>query len=204
MPIEQGHMIRNSRNLRASQLPLLGAIFGLLLYGGVAGAASELPSLGENSVLNVARETSLGRSVYVRLLSAGVIETSPLLDRYINDLGYRLLAGVENRVRDYRFFILRDDSVNAFALPGGFIGVNRGLIMRANTQHQLASVLAHEIAHVELMHGMESLEKGSEINTAALLALVAGLLLGGVDSQAGSALAIGERRKPAGDGQLYA
>ena len=57
----------------------------------------------------VARETRLGQSVYDRLLSAGVIETSPLLDRYINDLGFRLLAGVENRVRDYRFFILRDD-----------------------------------------------------------------------------------------------
>lgn len=163
-----------------------------MLIASVATASSELPSLGENSAFNVARETSLGRSVYDRLMDAGVIETDPLLDRYINDLGLRLLAGVENRVRDYRFFILRNDSINAFALPGGFVGINRGLIMRANTQHQLASVLAHEIAHVELAHGMESLQKSNELSNAAMLALLAGLVLGAaVDSQAGTALAFG-------------
>ena len=139
MPIEQDHMIRYSRDSRAPVSRLLPALFALLMsFSGIAGAASELPSLGENSAINIARETSLGRSVYDRLLNAGVIETNPLLDRYINDLGFRLLAGVENRVRDYRFFILRDDSVNAFALPGGFIGINRGLIMRTRSQHQLA------------------------------------------------------------------
>ena len=163
----------------------------LVLVAGVTAAASELPSLGENAAFNVARETRLGRSVYDRLLSAGVVETNPLLDRYINDLGFRLLAGVENRVREYRFFILRDDSVNAFALPGGFIGVNRGLIMQARSQHQLASVLAHEIAHVELMHGMESLQKSSELSNAALLTMLAGLVLSSVDPQAGSAVLFG-------------
>ena len=184
-------MIRYSRDSRAPVSRLLSVFCGLLtVFAGAAAASSELPSLGDNSALGIARETSLGRSVYERLMNAGVVESDPLLDRYINDLGLRLLAGVENRVRDYRFFILRDDSVNAFALPGGFIGINRGLIMRANSQHQLASVMAHEIAHVELAHGMESLQKGSELSNAALLALIAGLVLGAtVDPQAGSALA---------------
>ncbi len=168
---------------------LVGLVF--LLLGTLANSSSELPALGENSLFNIERETRLGRSVYERLLESGLVETHPLLDRYINDLGLRLLAGIDNQVRDYRFFIVRDNSINAFALPGGFIGVNRGLIMQARTQHQLASVLAHEIAHVRLMHGMEMMEKGSELNTRAILTMLAGLLLGGVDSQVGSAVLFG-------------
>lgn len=130
----------------------------------------------------------LGRSVYEQLLSADLVETDPLLDRYINDLGFRLLAGIDNRVRDYRFFIVRNDAVNAFAVPGGYIGINRGLIAQARTQHQLASVMAHEIAHVELRHGLDSMEKASEVSTKTILAMIAGLALGG---PAGSAVIYG-------------
>jgi len=156
-----------------------------------ASPSTELPSLGENSAINIERETQLGNSVYEKLLTRGYIETDPLLDRYINDLGFRLLAGLDNRMRDYRFFIIRDDAVNAFALPGGYIGVNRGLIREARTQHQLASVLAHEIAHVRLRHGMDMMEKGQGLNTAAILSMVAGLLLGTVDSEVGQAVLFG-------------
>ena len=163
----------------------------ILLLPDTLAAATELPSLGENSLFNIERETRLGRSVYDRLLENGLVETHPMLDRYINDLGFRLLAGVDNRVRDYRFFIVRDDSVNAFALPGGFIGINRGLIMQTRSQHQLASVLAHEIAHVRLRHGIDMMEKSKEVSNKALLTLLAGLLLGGVDSQVGSAVMFG-------------
>ena len=161
-------------------------------FGFPAAANSELPSLGENSAFNIKQETALGRSVYERLLAAGLVETNPLLDRYINDLGFRLLTGIGNRVRDYRFFLVRDDSINAFALPGGYIGINRGLIRIARTQHQLASVLGHEIAHVELRHGMDMMAKGSEINSATLLTMLAGLVLGAaVDSEVGAALLYG-------------
>jgi len=173
---------------RCARLALLGV---LSLLACIVAASSDLPSLGENSAFNIERETRLGRSVYDRLLDSGLVETDPLLDRYINDLGYRLLAGIDNRAREYRFFIVRDDSVNAFALPGGFIGVNRGLIGYAQTQHQLASVMAHEIAHVELTHGMDMLDKASTVNTGALMTLLAGLLLSSVDSQVGSAVAFG-------------
>jgi len=161
------------------------------LPGFVASASTELPSLGENSTINIERETRIGRSVYVQLLARGYIETDPLLDRYINDLGFRLLAGLDNRMRDYRFFIIRDDSVNAFALPGGYIGINRGLIREARTQHQLASVMAHEIAHVRFRHGMDSMEKGEGLNTAAILSMIAGLLISAVDTQAGAAVLYG-------------
>ena len=181
---------RNPHRCRKSRLaPLLAVLLAGFIAG--AGANSELPSLGENASFNIEREYELGRSVYDRLMAGGLIETHPLLDRYINDLGFRLLAGIENQVREYRFFIVRDDSVNAFALPGGYIGINRGLIWQSRNQHQLASVMAHEIAHVHLRHGMNMIEKGQELSTAALLTTLAGLVLGSVDSQAGAALLYG-------------
>ncbi|MFT5218866.1 MAG: putative Zn-dependent protease [Gammaproteobacteria bacterium] len=169
-------------------------LIGLLLavvYSQDSSAATELPMLGENAALNIEQEKKLGYSVYKKLLERDLIETDALLDRYINDLGDRLLAGIENRVRKYRFFIVKDGSVNAFALPGGYIGVNYGLIAQTRNQHQLASVLAHEIAHVELMHGLDLMEKGQKMNNATLLAVLAGLLLGGVDSQVGAAVVYG-------------
>jgi predicted Zn-dependent protease len=177
--------------VKASTLKCLVAALLLAPCAGRIAASSELPSLGANSSFNIDRETRLGYSVYERLLAVGLVETNPLVDRYINDLGYRLLAGIENRARDYRFFIMRDDAVNAFALPGGYIGINRGLIAYAQTQHQLASVMAHEIAHVELTHGMDMMAKSSELSTAAVLSMLAGLLLGSVDQQAGSAVLFG-------------
>lgn len=155
-------------------------------------ANSALPQLADRSRMSIERETRLGEGVYNRLLSLGYVETQPLLDRYINDLGYRLLAGVDNRVRDYRFFIMRDNSVNAFALPGGFVGINRGLILKARTQHQLASVVAHEIAHVHLRHGLDMMERGRSLSNAALMAMLAGMLLGAAtDSNVGAAALYG-------------
>ena len=189
-PIDGVVMPEHSRRLQDFALSArLGVVaILLLLISFTSSARSDLPSLGENASINIEREMKLGRSVYKKLLSVGLVETNPLLDRYINDLGFRLLAGIDNRVRDYRFFIVRDDAVNAFAVPGGYIGINRGLIAQARTQHQLASVMAHEIAHVELRHGLDSMEKASEVSTASILAMIAGLVIGG---QAGSAVLYG-------------
>lgn len=166
-------------------------LLALLLCWQSLAASSELPQLGEDARINIERESRIGESVYAKLMQNGLIETDPLLDRYINDLGFRLLAGIDNRVRDYRFFIVQNDAVNAFALPGGYIGINRGLIRKALTQHQLASVMAHEIAHVQLRHGLDLMQKGRAVSNATVLAMLAGLLLGGIDSQVGAAVVYG-------------
>jgi predicted Zn-dependent protease len=188
-PLQMPQRIHQSSQRRRWLRPLVVALLALVCSYVLA--SSELPSLGEDSAINIERETRLGASVYERLLAAGLVETNPLLDRYLNDLGHRLLIGLGIRLREYRFFILRDDAVNAFALPGGYIGINRGLIAYAQNQHQLASVMAHEIAHVRLMHGLDMMKKSGEINTATMLTMLAGLLLGTVDSQVGSAVLFG-------------
>ncbi len=153
-------------------------------------ADDELPILGEHAAFNIDQETEIGKSIYGQLLSRGLVETHALLNRYINDLGTRLLSTLDNRVRDYHFFIVRDSGINAFALPGGYIGINAGLILKAQTQHQLASVMAHEIAHVRLRHGIKLVEKSQSTGKAVLLTILAGLLAGG-GSDLGAALVYG-------------
>ncbi len=170
------------------QLVVLLIVISLLSFSDLQ-ADEELPELGENAAFNIEQENEIGRKFYRHLLSRGLIETHPLLDRYLSDLGARLLSVLDHRVRDYHFFIVRDGSINAFALPGGYIGVNVGLILRAQTEHQLASVLAHEIAHVRLRHGIKLMEKAEGVNGAAIAAILAGILAGGGDL--GAALIFG-------------
>ncbi len=156
-----------------------------------ARSIDDLPLLGENSAINIEQEYKIGANFYRHLLERAVIETDPILDGYINELGAKLLSGIENRVRDYTFFIVKDFGVNAFAVPGGFIGINIGLITRAQNQDQLASVLAHEIAHVRLMHSLQLMQKSNSVGNAAMLSILAGLLLGSYDSEIASALVFG-------------
>ena len=153
-------------------------------------ADGELPVLGEHAAFNLEQETEIGERFYQHLLARGLIETHPLLNRYINDLGARLLSALDHRVRNYRFFIVRDSSINAFALPGGYIGIHVGLILNARTEDQLASVMAHEIAHVRLKHGLKLMEKSSSVTSATIITMLAGLLAGG-STDLGAALVYG-------------
>jgi len=153
-------------------------------------ADEDLPLLGENAAINLEEERRLGYSFYRQLLARGIVETNPVLNNYLNELGARLLTNIDHRVRNYHFFIVKDFGINAFAVPGGFIGVNIGLILGAQNQNQLASVMAHEIAHVRLMHSMQAMERASGGNLS-FLSMLAGLLLGGVDPELGAAVMYG-------------
>ncbi len=170
----------------------LAVVLGLVatVFVGSAIADDELPILGEHAAFNIDQEVKIGKKIYEQLLSRGLVETHALLNRYINDLGSRLLSTLDNRVRDYHFFIVRENSINAFALPGGYIGINVGLILKAKTEHQLASVMAHEIAHVRLRHGIKLVEKSHSTGNTVLLTILAGLLAGG-GSDLGAALVYG-------------
>jgi len=170
---------------------LSGLFMGLFFMVTPILANDPLPLLGENSAISLAQEKSIGQQFYEQLLAEDLVETSPILDRYINDLGNRLLSSMQNRSREYRFFIVKSASVNAFAVPGGYIGINAGLVKKARTQHQLASVLAHEIAHVKLRHGLDLYEKSGDINNLTALSVLTGIFLGGVSSDLGNALIFG-------------
>jgi len=162
-------------------------IFIKLVSSGVI-ADPELPLLGANASFNLKKEVELGQGLYSKLKEQGYVIEDPLLSRYLQDIGETLLSALELRFRDYHFFLVKDSSINAFAAPGGFIGVNAGLIAVSDSEDELASVLAHEIAHVELMHSMQMLEKASEINMASLISVLAAILIGGQNPDVASAI----------------
>lgn len=178
-----GH-IKNSYCLKPPVLLLWLVIF----IASPVFADIELPLLGENASLNLEKEIELGRGLYLKLKEHGYVIDDPLLSRYLSDIGQSLLTSLEYRSRDYHFYLVKDSSINAFATPGGYIGVNVGLIAMTANEDELASVLAHEIAHVELMHSMQMIEKSKDVNMASVIAILAAILVSGSNPEAASAV----------------
>ncbi len=94
----------------------------------------------------------MGEAVVRQIRGAGAYLEDPEVNDYLNLLGQRLVTAIPSSVSGFEFFAVADPSINAFALPGGFIGVNTGLILLAQNESELASVLAHEISHVTQHH----------------------------------------------------
>ena len=154
------------------------ALLGQTL-GGVA-AANELPDFGSpaDAVLNKTREGQLGRTVMMQLYNAGVVVDDPLLTEYIQSLGSQIASHANNGDHRFRFFVVEDNRINAFAMPGGFIGVHTGLILASENESELAGVLAHEVSHVTQRHIARSLYDAQRTNIMTMAAMLAAALLG--------------------------
>lgn len=138
-----------------------------------------LPDLGSGSIsiLMGTREAYIGRSIVNELRRSGLVLEDPELTEYVQNLGSRLAASASNGQTEFRFFIVKDDSINAFALPGGYIGVHSGLFLRTNTESELASVLAHEVAHVTQRHVARRFEASSGMNLKSIAVLLGAIAL---------------------------
>lgn len=159
-------------------------LFGLL---SVATNAQNIPHLGSASdqLWAKSEELDLGKAVYDKLLQQGDIYQSPADQDYLVYLGQKIGGNVSTR-SGLRFFITNARSINAFASLGGYIGINAGLILATENEHELAGVIAHEIAHVSQEHIARTLlsAKGRQIgNLAAAAASV--LVATQSDSDAG-------------------
>jgi predicted Zn-dependent protease len=139
--------------------------------------AQGLPELGDpsQSLLSSVQERKLGESIMRQIRGGGYLN-DPEVNGYLNDLGNRLVAAVPGAPFDFEFFAMADSSINAFALPGGFVGVNSGLILLTQNESELASVLAHEITHVTQHHIARSLGNQRDAVIATLAALAAAVL----------------------------
>ena len=127
-------------------------VFSILaiLIAGTGSADDNLPDIGSPSdaILSRNLEAQIGRQIYFSLIESGKVITDPELQEYIQDIGMRLVANARTDGQRYQFFIVNDPVINAFALPGGYIGVHTGLILATKNESELAGVLAHEISHV--------------------------------------------------------
>jgi beta-barrel assembly-enhancing protease len=124
------------------------------------------------ATISTQQEVEMGRQYAAQISAELPIIQDPEINRYINVLGDSLAELSDDRNLDWHFFVVDSKEVNAFALPGGFIYVNRGLIERADQLDQLAGVLGHEIGHVTRRHSVKLMEKEQAANITVTLGCV--------------------------------
>lgn len=148
-----------------------------------------IPDIGETAAtaLTLTDEKQMGEAVVRNIRRAGKLVTDPVLTAYINNLGNKLVSVSNNKYYRFKFFIVDDNSINAFALPGGFIGVHYGLILASRNESELASVLAHEVAHVTQRHHARAYDMGKNYQTPVLAAIIAAIVLGASGNELGQA-----------------
>ncbi len=137
--------------------------------------AEGLPDLGDasQSDFTPAQERRLGENIMREVRADRSYYDDAEATDYISNLGNRLVSRGADTRQDFDFFLIRDPQINAFALPGGFIGVHTGLILAAQSESEVAGVMAHEIAHVTQRHisRMIAQQKQSQILSIAALAV---------------------------------
>ncbi|HON59281.1 MAG TPA: M48 family metalloprotease [Smithella sp.] len=124
-------------------------------------------------------EKKLGKEFYQKLEESHLIYKNKSLCDYINRIGNRILAQTKKAPFDFNFYIVDSSAINAFATPGGYIYINKGLILAAKSEAELAGVIAHEVGHANARHIASLIEKSKKLNVAALTAVLASILLGG-------------------------
>lgn len=149
------------------------------LVGQSRAADIELPDIGLSASAGVPEEdeNQYARQLLRAMRNAGVLVEDPLAQEYLLTLANRLSEHSNRPEQRYAFVILRDPSLNAFATPGGLIAVHTGLFASAESESELAAVLAHEIAHVTQKHIVRAIERQQKAQWPILLASLAALAL---------------------------
>ena len=139
-----------------------------------------LPDIGNPSSAGMtpANEKQLGASLLRWLRQNNLISNDPIIQSYIHSLGYQLVANSDESRQPYTFFVVNDPSINAFAAPGGYIGIHTGLILTTETEDELAGVMAHEIAHITQRHMARTYQSAKRHQLATAVALLAAVLIG--------------------------
>ncbi len=150
---------------------------GALLLCSVAAAAqrNDLPSFGESGVLPVGQEYTMGRVWLMRYRAAVPAVEDPLLQSYLEELVYTLAETSELKDRRLQLITVDNPTINAFAVPGGVVGVHNGLVRQAGTEAELASVLTHELAHVSQRHFSRGVEDRERSRIPSMVGLLGGL-----------------------------
>ena len=140
--------------------------------------AEGLPDLGESAQteFSPAAERRIGEAIMHDIRRDPAWLDDPEVSAYLNRLGNRLAAQSTESRQEFEFFALKDSTLNAFAMPGGYIGVHTGLILAAASESELASVLAHEISHVTQRHLARLMNKAGQGQISSMLALAVAIL----------------------------
>src|SRR6186713_576229 len=180
----------NSRRLKHLLVAML-VVHLVLPPVALAQGANDLPDIGSpaSSALSLDDEYRIGLQVMRQLRDEGQILDDPEATEYLQALGSRIAgqATLDSAQRLNLFFVSQS-SINALALPGGFIGVNYGLVLATRNESQLAGVLAHEIAHVTQRHIARRVRTQGRQSIATMAAILASILLGAATGSSDAAM----------------
>ena len=176
-------MIRPAMNNLLIFLRKSGLIFVLAASVLLAQTQSSWAFLDQFKSLSIEKEKEIGEQFFLELQQQVPIIDDPFLTSYINHLGQRLVAQLGPHPFKYKFYIIQDPSMNAFAVPGGYIFLNSGMIAMADREGEVAGVIAHEISHIYYRHMARMMEKSRAVTVASIIAGLASIFLGGALAQ---------------------
>ena len=150
----------------------ISAITGIVHAG-----ETPLPDIGSSAgtVASPEEQRQYGFYMLHELRNQNVVLEDELLNDYVNTLGFRLVAYSTKPDQPFTFFLVRDSQINAFAVPGGFVGVNTGLILMTRSEDELAAVLAHEVSHITQNHLIRAVEAEQKMTPLMVLAMIGAL-----------------------------
>lgn len=162
-----------------SRMAMITTAVLTLLWTSVVSAQNTLPSLGDriSGYVSMEQEHRLGREFLRSLRRSTPTISDPLLNNYLENLSYRLASKSELRDHRLAFIVVDSETLNAFAVPGGVIGVNTGLFLNAETEGEFASVIAHELAHVSQRHFARRIEQAETARVGQMAALLASIVV---------------------------
>jgi predicted Zn-dependent protease len=150
---------------------------------------NKLPEIGvvASDTLTLDKEVLIGKAIMRQLRGQAPIIHDPVINEYIQDLGNRLVIEADNAKFPFSFFMINNSTINAFAFFGGHIGIHSGLITQAGSESELASVFAHEVAHVTQRHLARASQAQKRSAPLQIATLIGGILLAMADPEAGVA-----------------
>ncbi len=154
--------------------------------------AYNLPDLGSSDLkeYDAQTETALGREFSIVLHQYYDLVKDPIILSYVRRIGKKIVTETGEK-RHFSFHVINNNEINAFAGPNGIIGIHTGLIKAAKSEDELASVIAHEIAHVTLKHLSRTYEYQKDMDVASIATLIAAILVGSQNPSAGFATYLG-------------
>lgn len=158
-----------------------------------AAQSIHLPDIGDPSQVYFGpdEEQKLGLEIMRKLRDRDGVLDDVQLNEYLNSIGQSIVTYADQNGTPYTFFMVRDSSINAFALPHNFIGINAGLLLATQREDELAGVVAHEIAHVSQRHIVRAIADMKRLTLPMAAAMIAGAALAAASKQAGQAAMIG-------------
>ncbi|WP_395792719.1 M48 family metalloprotease [Aquimonas sp.] len=139
----------------------------------------QLPDMGSSAgtLITPGEEKQYGEYTLFQLRAYQMLLEDPLLDEYLNRLGNRLASFSDRPQQEFTFFWMHSRDINAFATLGGYVGMNAGLVLTAQTEDEVAAVLAHEISHVTQRHIVRAVERQQKDTLPILLATLGAVVL---------------------------